>query len=195
MTHKTIEAGWFVDPDRHHELRWWNGDRWTDEVADGGVQAADPLHHPGAAPPGRGDRDARIAFTMLFAGVPLSLILVGAWSIWMGTSSLGGDESTLVRGWEGVLRNAPALALMLGVVVTSFVFAAHALRHGARYGNLALWFSSAGLLFVLATITRDCAEVVMETRSATVAWILFAVDVVVTAAAHLTARWWARRTT
>ena len=30
------EARWIPDPTRRHELRWWNGTRWTEHVNDGG---------------------------------------------------------------------------------------------------------------------------------------------------------------
>jgi hypothetical protein len=40
---RVVPAGWFADPSRHHELRYWDGQRWTDHVVDHGVQAVDPL--------------------------------------------------------------------------------------------------------------------------------------------------------
>ena len=36
-------AAWLPDPTRRHQLRWWDGQRWTPNVADNGVQATDPL--------------------------------------------------------------------------------------------------------------------------------------------------------
>jgi hypothetical protein len=36
-------AGWFADPSRRHELRYWDEHRWTEHVADHGTQAVDPL--------------------------------------------------------------------------------------------------------------------------------------------------------
>ncbi|WP_419926840.1 RDD family protein [Candidatus Poriferisocius sp.] len=34
---------WESDPTTRHEYRWWDGERWTDYVADDGVQSLDPL--------------------------------------------------------------------------------------------------------------------------------------------------------
>jgi hypothetical protein len=36
------EPRWYADPSHRHELRWWNGSTWTDQVLDGGVPSADP---------------------------------------------------------------------------------------------------------------------------------------------------------
>jgi len=36
-------AGWFADPSRRHELRYWDGQRWTEHVFDRGTQAVDPM--------------------------------------------------------------------------------------------------------------------------------------------------------
>lgn len=34
---------WHPDPSRRHELRYWDGVRWTEQVADGGSVTSDPL--------------------------------------------------------------------------------------------------------------------------------------------------------
>lgn len=36
-------GAWHPDPQGHHELRWWDGDRWTEHVSDAGVTSTDPL--------------------------------------------------------------------------------------------------------------------------------------------------------
>jgi Protein of unknown function (DUF2510) len=38
-----LPPGWFVDPTGRHAHRYWDGVRWSAYVADGGVQAQDPL--------------------------------------------------------------------------------------------------------------------------------------------------------
>ena len=53
-------AGWYADPSGHHEARYWDGDRWTDRVADRGVEnSGSPMTmtaDPGAgAPPASPD--------------------------------------------------------------------------------------------------------------------------------------------
>jgi len=39
-------AGLYADPGGVHEYRYWSGEAWTDEVADGGEGASDPLVMP-----------------------------------------------------------------------------------------------------------------------------------------------------
>jgi hypothetical protein len=36
-------AGWHADPTGRYELRYWDGQRWTEHVSRGGVPATDPL--------------------------------------------------------------------------------------------------------------------------------------------------------
>jgi hypothetical protein len=37
-----LDAGWYVDPTDRFFLRYWDGQRWTDRVASGGVESTDP---------------------------------------------------------------------------------------------------------------------------------------------------------
>ena len=39
----TAPAAWLADPCGRHELRYWDGTRWTDHVSDRGVQGTDPV--------------------------------------------------------------------------------------------------------------------------------------------------------
>ncbi len=36
-------AGWFADPSGRHQLRYWNGARWTEHVSDSGTQSVEAL--------------------------------------------------------------------------------------------------------------------------------------------------------
>lgn len=36
-------AGWHPDPRERHELRYWDGSKWTDHVSDAGVTSKDPV--------------------------------------------------------------------------------------------------------------------------------------------------------
>jgi hypothetical protein len=37
-----VAPGWAADPYGRHQWRYWDGGRWTDQVADGSTQSTDP---------------------------------------------------------------------------------------------------------------------------------------------------------
>jgi hypothetical protein len=39
----SMPAQWYPDPSGRHELRYWNGTEWTDEVSDMGATSTDPI--------------------------------------------------------------------------------------------------------------------------------------------------------
>ena len=39
----TTPPGWHSDPASRHELRWWDGNRWTESVSDQGLTGTDPV--------------------------------------------------------------------------------------------------------------------------------------------------------
>lgn len=43
-------AGWQPDPSGRHELRYWDGSTWTQQVADGGESSTDPIGVSGEQP-------------------------------------------------------------------------------------------------------------------------------------------------
>ncbi|MEX0835750.1 MAG: DUF4190 domain-containing protein [Nitriliruptor sp.] len=52
-------AAWHPDPSGNHEYRYWDGQRWTDHVADGGVAGTDPLPPAPGVPATSEDRDTQ----------------------------------------------------------------------------------------------------------------------------------------
>jgi hypothetical protein len=43
VTPQHTAPGWFADPARRHQVRYWDGGAWTETVADDGVTGVDPL--------------------------------------------------------------------------------------------------------------------------------------------------------
>lgn len=160
-----------------------------------------PVHEqsndqPTTSPPAttrKGDQEGLLSILLVVPGLIVAMIVGAIWQLSVGVVSMGGDESELIRGWQGVLRSLPSYLLSIGIAVTAFVFAMRARRHGARNARAATVVSSIALLFVLNSVTRDIAEVVMETRAATVSWMLFVVDVVIVGLALLLGARWAKR--
>lgn len=151
-----------------------------------------PTTGPPAASP-KGDREARLSILLVVPGLIVAMIVGAIWQLIVGVASMGGDESELIRGWEGVLRSLPSYLSSIGIAVTAFVLAMRSRRHGARNARAATVVSTIGLLFVLNSVTRDSAEVVMETRAAPVSWMLFGVDVVIVGLALLRGTRWAKQ--
>jgi uncharacterized protein YxjI len=46
MSNPAPPPGWFADPMGRHELRYWDGGRWTDHVTSNGQQLLDPVGAP-----------------------------------------------------------------------------------------------------------------------------------------------------
>ena len=44
-TSAALPAAWYRDPSGRHERRWWDGNEWSDKVADGEVVSSDPPFH------------------------------------------------------------------------------------------------------------------------------------------------------
>lgn len=57
-TNATI-AGWFDDPEGAHRLRWWDGERWTDNFADYPA-IPDEQPHAASAPLSRKELRAQV---------------------------------------------------------------------------------------------------------------------------------------
>lgn len=132
----------------------------------------------------RPDRDVRRAWAF-FGGTFVALVVSGIWSMLVGTSSPGADEADLVQGWEGVLRNLPGYALLIGVAAAGVWFAVKAGILGSERSRPVLVATCLALLLAITSVTRDSAEVVMTTRAATVTWVLFAIDAVLVGFVYL----------
>jgi hypothetical protein len=146
------------------------------------MSTATTSHHPDPA-----EREVRRSW-IFFGGTFVALILNGIWSVFVGTASPGGDESELVQGWAGVLRNLPAYVLLVAVASLSVWFAVQGGVHGSSRAKSALVAASLVLLFALSSVTRDAAEVVMTTRAATMAWVTFGADAVLVGVVFVLAR-------
>jgi len=109
----------------------------------------------------------------------------------VGTST---NEATgeVVVGWRGVLYDLPGSLLMLGMAVTSLVFAAKALRARARGAGWGLWLSGGGLLVTLVVVGTTSSDTLTSPHSATLKYALFLAEVALAAAALFLARRWAR---
>lgn len=116
-------------------------------------------------------------------GVPAGIAFSIVWAIFVKTSPTVADDER-IRGWETVLRELPATLFLLGVISLGLFFAVRAGRRGAEAGaRRAVWLYGAALFFILLIVVGGSTDNVMTTRSATVKWVLFPIEVAVTAIA------------
>lgn len=137
------------------------------------------------APAGR--RAARYSLLLLL-GLPVGIAVLSIWATYVDTSPTVTDADR-VRGWESVLRELPATILFVAFFAAGLAFAVRAVHHGAvRAGLRAMWWHGGALFIGLLIVLGGSAENVMTTRSATVKWVLFPVEIAVALGAVALAR-------
>lgn len=85
----TSPAAWLPDPTGKHDHRWWDGDRWTEHVADAGQAAVDPLA-PGEQPPAPSDTPSTPSTGA--EGTEAATEAAGGWPDGGQTGAGGGEE-------------------------------------------------------------------------------------------------------
>lgn len=141
-------AGWYPDPLRRFGHRYFNGERWTADVADGGSRFVDPLGAgPGAAvPPTRAPlrQPARPRIGRAIASMVLAIAGVGV-------------------GWVPVFFVAGVVCAVLAVL-----FGIAGLRASRRQGGAGRGFAIAGLaiapLAVAASVVGLLLTIVLFDR-------------------------------
>ncbi|MEZ5216728.1 MAG: DUF2510 domain-containing protein [Ilumatobacteraceae bacterium] len=128
-----MQSGWYPDPSGRHELRYFNGNRWTGDVADDGVQRAEstssaPLvDGPGPAEPRPSSTVASltlgvIAFTLslvvvlFFLAAPLGLVAAIVGVVGLRRSGRGRPGRKLAV-WGVVLGTLAIVVSAAGVAV------------------------------------------------------------------------------
>jgi Protein of unknown function (DUF2510) len=95
-----LQAGWLADPTGRHEYRWWDGNAWSDVVADQGVEGTDPLvpyatvtQGAPTTPGPQSGRSSRQAYAVLaILAIPLVVLLV-VLAVVLGNGDGGGDDA------------------------------------------------------------------------------------------------------
>ena len=117
---------WHPDPTGRHQYRWWDGQEWTDQVADQGVVGVDPVPAPTPAggvgvPPAGGSQPWPTAVAPVagataggFAAVPTMYVVAGPV---VGAERVPAGIP-LTNPWA---RLGAALLDMLLIIVTLFI--------------------------------------------------------------------------
>lgn len=96
-------AGWYPDPTGRHELRYWDGYAWLDDVSDKGAAGKDPLGGKPMPAPSEAAAKAQAApasaaaaskkpLYLVLAGIAVVVVLVLAFLVTRGDD--GGDKVT-----------------------------------------------------------------------------------------------------
>lgn len=182
-----VEVGWYSDPGRGHEYRYWNGSGWTADVSDRGAVSVDGTPVGSFGPPGRGDRIARWALALLLVGGAAALALSVAWGSWMRIGSTV-DAADRVWGWSGALRALPAALVAWAVPVLAMVLAVRACRAGsAVLGRVVIAASGFVLFMVTVSVLSDLPETVTRDSDPGFKWLLLPVSIAVGVGATLVA--------
>lgn len=91
-------AAWYPDPTGQHQHRWWDGERWTDQVGDAGVAATDAPRPP--APPAVPAAVPRRSGSRVGVAVAAAILLVAA-AVAIAVLGGGGDDGPVPDGGGG----------------------------------------------------------------------------------------------
>lgn len=92
-TDERMRPGWYPDPGGRHEHRFWDGTRWTEQVADQGTSGTDSLV---PAPPANVGPDRRSPLLAIVLAV-VALVVLGVAAFVL----LGGDDGDNGHGTGG----------------------------------------------------------------------------------------------
>jgi Protein of unknown function (DUF2510) len=113
--------GWLPDPTRRHQYRYWDGARWTENVADGGVASTDPL---GQVPPTGSDQSPMVGATGPSASDPTQQVdptrqYPGAGEQPTPSGPYYGDYYGGAQGPPAPARKRPPTALIVTLAVVA----------------------------------------------------------------------------
>ncbi|MEY2431691.1 MAG: hypothetical protein QOC92_1416 [Acidimicrobiaceae bacterium] len=99
-------AGWYADPTTKHELRYWDGYAWLDNVSDKGTTATDPLGGKPMPPPSeasKGKQGGPSATTAkskmpIFIGVAVAVAVVAIAAVLVTRGGGGGGAKVTTLG-------------------------------------------------------------------------------------------------
>ena len=118
------------------------------------------MNHPLAAP---GDRGGKLALVS-FLGVVISSVILFLWELYMLTSAVINQPERLT-GWRAVIRELPALLLVIGFLVVGLILGVHSARLGSRRGFVALWLLSLAVFLVLEETVGSSLEAIGSSGS------------------------------
>lgn len=178
---RAVASGWYGDPGRTHELRYWDGGKWTADVSDQGTASVDEVAAEHFGPPGSGDRLALQALGLLVIGGAAALAVSLVWGEWMKISSTL-DAEDRVWGWGAVLRGLPTAVLAWSIPLAAMALAVRACRRGsASLGRIVIGLCGLVLFVISISIIGDVPETVTRAGQPGVKWLLLPLSIAIAA--------------
>lgn len=122
-SHGSHEPAWLADPSGRHQLRWWDGQQWTNHVSTHGFVTMDgsatPTGSAGAVPVGGLPRHPN-SVAVLVLGILALFIGLTAPVAWIMGQVAHNDHSGRYDTRNGMLT----AGWILGIIVTLFLVAA-----------------------------------------------------------------------
>jgi hypothetical protein len=189
---RSVASGWYGDPGRTHEVRYWDGGKWTADVSDQGTASVDEVAAERYGPPGSGDRLALQALGLLVFGGAVALGTSLVWGEWMKISPTLAAEDR-VWGWGAVLRGLPPAVLAGAVPLVAMVLAVRACRRGsASLGRIVIGLCGLVLFVVSISIIGDLPETVTREGQPGMKWLLLPLSIAIAAGSTFAALRWAK---
>lgn len=177
----SVASGWYRDPVRAHEYRYWDGSSWTTNVSDRGIASVDGSSVEAFEAPGRGDDLARQALALLVIGGAAALAVSLVWGAWMKISPTLAPEDR-VWGWGAVLRGLPPAILAWSVPLVAMGLAARACRQGSTsIGRVVIWLCGLVVFVVSVSVMGDVPETVTGESRPELKWLLLPISVAIAA--------------
>ena len=148
--------GWYPDPHRRHESRYWDGGCWTEHVSDGGAPAVDPTDSPPVTPApawspfaAGAPVDTRDRVFAIVGLVAAAVLLVAAFLPWFEVSidfaGVSASETVAgIDGTDGVI--VIVFALVAGVLAVLRVLGKGAPQVGIGMAVVGLLATIVGLV-------------------------------------------------
>lgn len=119
---------WLPDPEGRHQLRWWDGNAWTEHVSDNGQQGVDELAADVPPPPGpvaRRSGRATAALVLGIVGILVFPVVCSTLAIIFGALALrdmGPDPEVRGRSmaWWGLGLGIAGLLIGIGLIAYRF---------------------------------------------------------------------------
>jgi hypothetical protein len=145
------ESGWFTDPENRHELRYFDGARWTAHVADGGIAGVDGPQ-PAAVPRVESAPAGALVAELLVTGRDRPMLSPSG-ALCAGAGALVA-LAAFVAAFDGSGDFKQAIAVTLEVLVIAVAYVV-VFRYPKPFASSAIAAASIAVPFLFGSLLED----------------------------------------